>query len=324
MLSSDGRPTASIVLATRNNADLLRGALESIARDRSRVSRELIVVDNGSTDATAQVVAAVGAVTPFDLRVVDEPAPGHSRARNAGIAAARGAYLLFTDDDVLVHDGWCDALVAPFADPSVGVVAGRTVPLWPSEPPSWLDGPHRARLALYDFGDSDRALEPGEWPAGANMAFRGDVLRNRSEPFAVTVGNRGTRRFAADETFLVDELRAEHGIVYAAGAVVEHRIQPERMTPTWLRATYFDQGAAQLQIARLRGAEEPVPLVRRLVRMWRTCTAARRLRAAHDRAGRDGSRMSEELGAFVWAGWHVELALGRWPRLTVKVRDALA
>jgi glycosyltransferase involved in cell wall biosynthesis len=86
----------SVVIATRDRAALLDGALRSLAAQVGAPAIETIVVDNGSSDATREVAAAHGAVYAF------EAAPNRARARNAGVAIASGEIVLFVDDDVVL------------------------------------------------------------------------------------------------------------------------------------------------------------------------------------------------------------------------------
>jgi len=88
------------VIATRNRADFLRCALESLEAQAGAPPFEAIVVDNGSTDATAQVVREAAARCRFEVRALTVPEPNRSAARNAGIETARGEFILFADDDV--------------------------------------------------------------------------------------------------------------------------------------------------------------------------------------------------------------------------------
>jgi len=323
--SSDRTTTASIIVVTRNNADLLREALESILADTSRVPRELIVVDNGSTDRTADIVAHAAVMASLPVTHLAEPRVGLSRGRNAGVAAAHGEVLLFTDDDVLVEDGWADALVAPFADPSVAVVGGRTLPVWPAPPPHWLEGPQRGRLELLDLGDEDRFLDdPAESPVGANVAIRASVLSELEGPFDVSLGNTGNRRFGREEAVVIRRLRESHRVAYAAGAVVQHRIRPERMTLHWLRGTYFDMGAGFLRADLLTATADLPSWPRRVVRALRICLTVRRMRDGSPDSERTAATTTEELQGYFWAGRHVEMVLGRFPRLAGKVRDAVS
>jgi glycosyltransferase involved in cell wall biosynthesis len=89
----------SVVICTYNRAELLLGALRTLcAQDFDAADYEIVVVDDGSTDGTAQRVRDAS-LSP--VRVISIPHGGRSAARNAGIAEARGEYVLFVDDDIM-------------------------------------------------------------------------------------------------------------------------------------------------------------------------------------------------------------------------------
>ena len=88
--------TLSVVIATRNRAALLDGALASLRAQAGAGKLETIVVDNGSSDATRAVAGQHGVTYLFEER------PNRALARNAGIAAASGEIVLFVDDDVVL------------------------------------------------------------------------------------------------------------------------------------------------------------------------------------------------------------------------------
>src|SRR5438477_8864136 len=111
-----GTTTASVIVSTRNRAELLRGCLESLLAERPAIGWEVIVVDNASTDETAATVERCHELADgIRLEYLVEERLGLSHARNRGVAEARGEYLLFTDDDVLVQSGWVNALCAGFS-----------------------------------------------------------------------------------------------------------------------------------------------------------------------------------------------------------------
>lgn len=92
-------PDYSIVIPAYNEAELLPAALASVAKAMAGaggLAGEVVVVDNASTDCTAQLAKDAGA------RVVFEPHRQIARARNAGAAAAHGRYLIFLDADTCV------------------------------------------------------------------------------------------------------------------------------------------------------------------------------------------------------------------------------
>ncbi|MDB5039613.1 MAG: hypothetical protein JWN27_339, partial [Candidatus Eremiobacteraeota bacterium] len=87
--------TLSVVIATKDRAALLVDALGSLRAQADAPPFEIIVVDNGSNDATPEIARKHGAEYAF----VAEPNRG--KARNAGIARATGDLVLFVDDDVV-------------------------------------------------------------------------------------------------------------------------------------------------------------------------------------------------------------------------------
>ena len=111
------------MIPTYNGLELLRRCLASIARhrpDRARYPIEIVVVDNGSTDGTSEWLSQV---QPDIRRVRLDPNGGFCAAANAGIAAARGAFIQLLNNDTEVTAGWVEAALAPFADETVGSVA---------------------------------------------------------------------------------------------------------------------------------------------------------------------------------------------------------
>jgi Glycosyl transferase family 2 len=99
--SSPTRPDVSVVIPARNEERHIRAALTSVAAQTWPVPRlEAVVVDNGSTDGTREVVQAFMAGAPhLAVRLVDEPAHGVARAKNRGASVARGRWLIFLDAD---------------------------------------------------------------------------------------------------------------------------------------------------------------------------------------------------------------------------------
>lgn len=106
--------TVTVGICTRNREPLLQTSLEQLARTAvpDDVTWEVIVVDNGSTDGTARVLEAMASQLP--LRALRFDTPGKSHALNYAIEHARGDYILWTDDDVLVDRQWIASYVAAF------------------------------------------------------------------------------------------------------------------------------------------------------------------------------------------------------------------
>jgi glycosyltransferase involved in cell wall biosynthesis len=206
----------SVLICTRNRAKSLEATLERFFAQRfaGDYDLELIVVDNGSTDETKQVVERCVARRHGSARCLFEPRRGLSFARNAGLAAAEGEIIVFTDDDVLVTESWLDEIHREFAsDPSLCMLGGRVllaseklqrVALQPCEERRYLDLPDGVNFAM-----------------GANMAFRRELF-DRIGPFDVRLG--AGRFFAgADEAELIYRgLKAGCRLLYAPNALVYH------------------------------------------------------------------------------------------------------
>jgi len=177
-------PSTSVVLCTRDRADQLRGALDSLlALDHPDF--EVVIVDNApSDDATRELVAAL---TDPRVRYVREPVPGLSSARNAGVRAARHDIVAFTDDDVVVDRSWLRAVASGFSRGDdvlcvSGLVASgelRTpTQRWFDERVTWSRNlvPRMHRLSA---PPADRPLFPfavGDYGTGANFAMRRSAI----------------------------------------------------------------------------------------------------------------------------------------------------
>ena len=213
----------------------LRRCLKTLA-ELDHPDYEVIVVDNRPADAPA--VELEGA------RVVREPRPGISAARNRGVAVATGEIIAFTDDDVMVHPGWLSALGGRFArQPHVSAVTGLVMPLeletqaqiFFEQSGSGQDRGYapltfeRAGRFLVRRRDQQAASEEvrslyltGEFGFGANMAFRTAVLQ-ASGGFDEALGVGTPTRGGEDLAMFVELLMAGHQLGYEPGAIVEHQ-----------------------------------------------------------------------------------------------------
>jgi len=118
----DEKPFISVVIPAWNCPDLIARCLASLgAQTYPRDRYEVLVVDNGSSDATPDVARSFPFVT-----LLSEPVAGSYRARNRGLGAARGAYVAFTDADCVADPDWLAAAAqAAGRNPGAVVLAGR-------------------------------------------------------------------------------------------------------------------------------------------------------------------------------------------------------
>jgi GT2 family glycosyltransferase len=118
------RVDVSIIVPVFNHGMDTLSCLESIARTTSGGSYEVIVVDDGSTDETAELLKCVAGL----ITIRSEQTAGFLGSCNRGAAAARGDYLVFLNNQTMVTPGWLEALVATFQDiPGTGLVGAKLV-----------------------------------------------------------------------------------------------------------------------------------------------------------------------------------------------------
>ena len=117
----------SIVIATKDRAEFLERALESLGAQEEPPAFEVVVVDNGSSDRTPEVVRDAAARYAFEVRAVTVAQPNRSAARNAGIEAARGEFVVFVDDDVWLPPRFVAAHAAAQNAAEATVVSGPII-----------------------------------------------------------------------------------------------------------------------------------------------------------------------------------------------------
>jgi len=115
-------PLISVIVPARNEAPAITACLSALVAQDIDAAFEIIVVDNGSSDDTARVASA------FPVTVLREPRPGRAAARNAGIEAASGAILAFTDADCIPAESWLRELLAGSEDPGCACFIGEIFP----------------------------------------------------------------------------------------------------------------------------------------------------------------------------------------------------
>ena len=167
----------SVIICTYNRCQSLAVVLDSISRMSvpPELPWELIVVDNGSKDATRTVVADFVRFSALgNVRYIFEEQPGLSYARNRGIEEACGEIIAFTDDDVTVDEAWLRSVKTAFDQFGCAAIAGRVVPVWPGPKPAWFaeSGPFSTPKAIVSFDHGDDVLPITRDLCGANMAFR--------------------------------------------------------------------------------------------------------------------------------------------------------
>lgn len=242
--ASRGRPTAAcditIAVATRNRARLLPRALDSILRQAAEgVRYEAIVVDNGSTDGTRDVVGGIVARGQANLRYAFEPREGLAHARNLAISLARSPIVAFADDDQELGPGWLAAAHRALAEnPDVDMVGGRTLPVWETPPPAWLlDREDRGPVSLVDGGDLPFRVNRRKW-----MCFGGGNFACRREALVRAGGYSPDYPRGQDREVQVRLMLSGSEGLYVPGMVMYHHVDGSRVTKAFSRRWFRTEG----------------------------------------------------------------------------------
>jgi len=234
---------ATIAICTLNRAESLRRTLESLVAMQipNGLPWEVVVINNGCTDHTDEIIASFAKRLPIRRHI--EPQRGVSRARNRAVDMAKGDYIVWTDDDVVVDPGWLAAYTEAFRRwPAAALFGGRILPRYELPEAEWLRAcEHMLQLpyAVRDLGDAPFRFSSsvGPYPFGANFAVR--AAEQRRVRFDTNMGMAPGRNRIGDETFVISRILATGAIGYwVPDARVEHCIGRERQTTSYI-ARYF-------------------------------------------------------------------------------------
>ncbi|HYU99066.1 MAG TPA: glycosyltransferase family 2 protein, partial [Pyrinomonadaceae bacterium] len=168
----------SVAICTYNRAALLHRVLDSLANQTpANYEVEILIVDNGSTDETSQVVNQRQALDNR-IRYVVEPEPGIAYARNCALAEAGGEYLAFIDDDAWADADWLENLLAPIqsVSPRPEYVVGPVSLVWEVNRPDWFPDRFESLLCRYEMGNVPRFLGADGYLLTTNSLFHRETL----------------------------------------------------------------------------------------------------------------------------------------------------
>jgi GT2 family glycosyltransferase len=233
------RLRCSVVVSTYNDGDLVCDAIDSLLAQREQ-RIEIIVVDDGSQDGTAERLATY-ADNPRVLVLSLADNQGVPGARNLGIKAARGEIIAFMDADATAPNDWLKSLLRPFDSDRVGCVGG------PDQAPpednlfaQCVDFTLRSLIATGRLRRKTRLARYS--PGGCNMAVRASIF-DEVGLLDERLGRRG------EEKELIQRIRRRgYAILYVPEALIWHRRRPS-IRSFW-KQTYLS-GRARVDILRL-------------------------------------------------------------------------
>lgn len=253
-------PYISVALCTHNHADRLVKTLSNLQSVQApERAWEFLVIDNGCTDGTTELLAAYKWALPGAMvRVVREDKLGLSNARNRALQEARGQYLVFMDDDETPDPEWLVHYERAMLEHQPDALGGRIEVMFEDgDRPSWLQDELLGFLGKLDHGAS-RWLTSSETPIfGGNFAFRRSVF-DRIGDFDARLGRMGTVNTGGEDTEIYQRLLA-HGcsVRWVPEAIINHRIQTPKLRRAYFLDLHFRQG--RWQGARKRGDGSRLP-----------------------------------------------------------------
>ena len=211
-----------------------RSTFRQLGVDPARL--ELVIVDNDAVPSAQGLAEALAAEAPFRVRYVHEPAAGVANARNAALAAARGDFIAFLDDDEEAAPGWLAALIEAQARYDADVVFGPVRARAPA-----VAGDHRAYLETFFSREG-----PSETGRIAHYYGCGDSLVRRAAlPHPTNAFCASRNETGGEDDFLFGVMeRAGARFAWSPDALVYEDPAPERLTLRYAlaRAFAFGQG----------------------------------------------------------------------------------
>lgn len=231
----------SMIICTRNRASQLASVLDSACRliIPPGLNWEFIVVDNGSSDGTGNIVSKYTDRLP--IRCVREVNPGLSNARNCGVKEAQGKYICWTDDDVIIDPSWISAYAEAFKrHPEAAIFGGNIFPVLEKPTPDWFEkARYEAPLtSLMAYRNISEYIIPfnfakGRIPWGANFAIR--TLEQKRFQYNPELGVSPAHKRVGEETDVIYRIFKEGATGWwVPGSIVNHIIPVKRQTLRYL------------------------------------------------------------------------------------------
>ncbi len=245
----------SAIICTHNRDIYLGAAIDSLLGQDFAFGFEVVVVDNGSSDGTRQVVEE--RLGNPRLKYVEEPNIGLSIARNTGAEVAGSEILAYLDDDAVASPQWLQVLYSAYQDnQKLAIAGGKVNLLFPQgiEPPRWLSPGLAANLGAYDLGGSLVYIDhPGLTPRGLNYSIRRSFLEQIGG-FDPHLGRIG-QKLLSNEELQMTELALKEGwqVAYVPDALVSHNVAPERLQRSWFLNRGWWQGISECYREQLMG-----------------------------------------------------------------------
>ncbi len=237
----------SVIIPTRNRASLLQKTLYSITRQTfPKEVFEVIIVDNGSTDNTQQVVEEFRNKI-INLIYIYDNNPGLHVGRHRGLITAKSEILVYADDDIEAFPSWLEAIFETFKNDDVALVGGKVLPNFEVEPPEWIiemwnKNKIVSYLSIIDLGDDLNEIDP-YYVFGCNFSVKKSILFEAGGFHPDGMPENLIKYRGDGETHVSSFIKKSgYKTIYNPKASVYHFVSKERMTKEYFAKRAFNQG----------------------------------------------------------------------------------
>jgi glucosyl-dolichyl phosphate glucuronosyltransferase len=256
----------TVAICTLNRHPYLERAVDAVLGQLAQFpDRELLIVDNGSTDGTREYLRELQS-RHSNCRSVCEQRRGLYYARARAIEEASGQYLIFLDDDVVPQNGWLRAMLEELTSAAnVGAVGSGTVePIWEGLRPQWLDHRLMREIPVMRLDGRQTARFPC-YPPGLSLGIRLNecasiyiapprrtdyLLGRKSSDHADTT----TSLIGGEDTDLCEiYARSGYEVVISDKVRVAHTVNKERLTQEFYLRRFESEGRLRVRMVRIAG-----------------------------------------------------------------------
>ena len=237
----------SVIICTFNRSYVLEDCLDSLLKVQSQhFIKEILVVDNNSTDNTKELVARFQQQSNL-ISYVFEPKQGLSNARNTGVDRSSSEWLLFLDDDAKISDASILEIEKTIQNYDFVMFSGIFKAWYKSPPPKWLPFDTGNYLVKGELGI--RPIED-DYVSGGIMTINKDIFLKEVKRFPTQLGMSGGSIGFGEESFVEHTLKEKgYKIGINTNIVIDHLVNNSKYEVKWHLDAAFQKGFANAHIS---------------------------------------------------------------------------
>jgi glycosyltransferase involved in cell wall biosynthesis len=292
----------SVIIPTINRSAHLQNTLSSLASQQFDDEFEVLVIDNGSSDNTKDVVEEFQDRFTH-LKYFFEAKPGLHEARHRGLRESNFDILAFIDDDIEAFPEWLDGIRESFRDEKVGLAGGNNLPLYEQDPPPWVqslwtsnnDGLFMTHFSLLNFGEETKEVHP-HFVFGCNFVIRKNLLIKMGGFHPDGMPPKLLKYRGDGEAYVAEQVQAlGYKTLFNPRISIHHAVPASRMTIDYLKKRAYAEGITRSYIDIRYKRQTPAGLLSKLRKVLRqTITLAKPIDHAVLRSFQQGYTFHQE------------------------------